>query len=163
MKCSTLLVTRRPPQQQQQQQKKKQREKKRTLTGAASVAGRGERGVDGAPAGAWAQDKEEAEVAAATMTAAPQPSSSSMRIVSYFGHWLCHCGKESALWDKCVCGQASTSIASCRAAPCTRSLQHLADAGATPAPRPAPGNCSTWQMWAPRRRRSVTVASAGAG
>eukprot|EP00208_Stichococcus_sp_RCC1054_P002912 CAMPEP_0206142900 /NCGR_PEP_ID=MMETSP1473-20131121/18579_1 /ASSEMBLY_ACC=CAM_ASM_001109 /TAXON_ID=1461547 /ORGANISM="Stichococcus sp, Strain RCC1054" /LENGTH=3025 /DNA_ID=CAMNT_0053538067 /DNA_START=97 /DNA_END=9174 /DNA_ORIENTATION=+ len=51
------------------------------------------------------KDKDEVEVVAATMTAAPQPAVSSMRIVSYFGHWLCHCGKESALWDKCVCGQ----------------------------------------------------------
>lgn len=51
------------------------------------------------------------EVVAATMTAAPQPAVSSMRIVSYFGHWLCHCGKESALWDKCVCGQVSAAVA----------------------------------------------------
>ena len=38
------------------------------------------------------------------------PPSQAMRIVSFFGHWLCNCGKESALWDTCVCGQACTPL-----------------------------------------------------
>ena len=33
----------------------------------------------------------------------------SMRIVSYFGHWICSCGKESALWDTCACGQVPSN------------------------------------------------------
>lgn len=36
--------------------------------------------------------------------AAPKPNSQ-MRIVSYFGHWLCDCGRENALWDRCACSQ----------------------------------------------------------
>lgn len=57
------------------------------------------------------QDKEaepEAEDAAASAEKAkPQ---SQMRIVSYFGHWLCDCGRENALWDRCVCGQVSSDL-----------------------------------------------------
>ncbi len=52
----------------------------------------------------------DAEPAAAP--AAPDGGSStppSMRIVSYFGHWICNCGKESALWDTCACGQVCSS------------------------------------------------------
>ena len=44
------------------------------------------------------------ELSAAAVPEAGAPPSS-MRIVSYFGHWICNCGKESALWDTCACGQ----------------------------------------------------------
>ncbi len=36
-----------------------------------------------------------------------------MRIVSYFGHWICNCGKESALWDTCACGQVRAETVTC--------------------------------------------------
>ena len=29
-----------------------------------------------------------------------------MRIVSYFGDWICECGTQNRLWDTCECGQA---------------------------------------------------------
>jgi hypothetical protein len=48
------------------------------------------------------QDKEEAGPSAAPALARPQ-----MRVVSYYGHWLCNCGRENALWDVCSCGQAA--------------------------------------------------------
>ena len=50
-----------------------------------------------------------AAVAPATGGAVPL-----MRIVSYFGHWICNCGKESALWDTCACGQARLACPSTR-------------------------------------------------
>ena len=52
------------------------------------------------------QEKEEAaeEAPPPGSAAAPKPNSQ-MRIVSYFGHWLCDCGRENALWDRCACSQ----------------------------------------------------------
>lgn len=51
------------------------------------------------------QEKEEAEEAPPAGSAAAPKAASQMRIVSYFGHWLCDCGRENALWDRCSCGQ----------------------------------------------------------
>ena len=29
-----------------------------------------------------------------------------MRIVSYFGDWICECGRQNRLWDTCKCQKA---------------------------------------------------------
>jgi hypothetical protein len=29
-----------------------------------------------------------------------------LRIVSYFGDWLCECGRQNRLWDTCKCAKA---------------------------------------------------------
>ena len=34
------------------------------------------------------------------------PPKQPMRIVSYFGDWICECGTQNRLWDTCECGQA---------------------------------------------------------
>jgi hypothetical protein len=61
------------------------------------------------------QEKEEAveEAPPPGSAAAPKPNSQ-MRIVSYFGHWLCDCGRENALWDRCACSQVRRTEPSAR-------------------------------------------------
>jgi hypothetical protein len=62
-----------------------------------------------------------------------------MRIVSYFGHWICNCGKESALWDTCACGQARLSCPLrfhyCRCTCCSQSISGLSEDSCAPGDR----------------------------
>lgn len=73
---------------------------------ASAPAGSSSGGGGSAPGAAGAGGGSSGEPGSNTVLVKPHGARELMRVIGYYGDWLCFCGDVNKLWDTCACGQA---------------------------------------------------------